>query len=64
MNHKSTLTRKSDGKKFKVTFLSFWSDIESDDGEKDTIKWLWGGCGNDITEYISCKKGNTYILDK
>lgn len=37
----STLRREDDGKLFRVTFLSHWSDIQAEDGEKDAVKWLW-----------------------
>lgn len=54
----SILIRKQDNKKFKVTFLAHWSDIESEDGEKDTVKWLGSN------EYVSHSKGFGYILQE
>lgn len=56
MTSDGILIRKSDKKVFKVTFLSHWSDIKSEDGETDYVKWI----GSD--EYISHSKGHGYIL--
>lgn len=57
MTSTSILVRKSDGKKFHVTFLSHWSDIASDDGETDYVKWGWDN------EYVSHSKGHSYLLE-
>lgn len=58
MTSDSILIRKTDGKKFKVTFLSHWSDIQSEDGETDYVKWGF----DDI--YVSNSKGFSYILEE
>ena len=57
MKLNDTLIRERDGKAFRVTWLAHWSDIESDDGEKDTVKW-YGGDGL----YASASNGGTYVL--
>jgi hypothetical protein len=57
----SILKRKTDGKTFKVTMLAHWSDIQAEDGEKDSVKYLWGGINGTPVEMIS-HKGETYIV--
>ena len=55
------LKRRSDGKVFEVTFHGHWSDIRSEDGEEDRVKWCWG---DDATaEYISFNQGHLYTID-
>jgi len=54
MRSNSVLVRESDGKEFRVSFLSHWSLISSDDGESDSVKWYGPG-------YVGFK-GNTYVL--
>lgn len=47
--------RKSDGKIFRVTLYSHWSDIQEVDGtEIDSIKWAWD------EDYVSANKGHCY----
>lgn len=58
MTKNSVLIRASDKKKFKVTFLSHWSDIKSEDGEEDYVKFFWDG------EYVSHSKGHHYYLEE
>jgi hypothetical protein len=40
-----TLTRKDDGKPFKVVYVAHWSEIISEDGEAYSVKWYGGGDG-------------------
>lgn len=58
MNSKSILIRKSDNKKFKVKFLSYWSTIISNDGEVDLVKLF----DEQAHECVSMSKGYSYIL--
>lgn len=57
MKLNDTLIRSRDGKSFRVTWLAHWSDIESDDGEQDCVKWYGG---DDL--FVSASKGFTYVL--
>jgi len=52
-------TRRSDGKVFRLTFLSHWSDIQSDDGETDSVKWYGNDSQGEL--YVSASKGHTYV---
>lgn len=54
MYSNSILTRVEDGKVFKVTFHSHWSEIKAEDGETDYVKWGF----DDL--YVSADKGFTY----
>ena len=54
MTSKTILRRQQDGKLFKVAMLGHWSDIQSDDGETDSVKWYGPG-------YVSVAKGSTYV---
>ena len=54
------LERTSDGKLFKVTLLSHWSDIQAEDGEEDRVKW-YGSIGKHEA-YVSASKGFSYKL--
>lgn len=56
MLSRSILIREEDGKEFRVTFLSHWSDIEADDGETDSVKMY----GPD--QYVSANKGFSYRI--
>lgn len=59
MTSTSTLIRKHDGKKFKVSFLSHWSDIKAEDGsEIDSVKWGFDNI------YVSHSKGFSYLLEE
>jgi hypothetical protein len=59
MYSNSRLKRNSDGKVFRVTLLSHWSDIQSEDGqESDCVKWVL----NDY--YVSQNQGHGYTLLK
>ena len=51
-------TRTTDRKVFVVTFYSHWTDIRSEDGETDTVKWCYD------EEYVSASKGHTYTRSK
>lgn len=48
-------TRTSDRKVFHVTLYGHWTDIRSEDGETDCIKWFGD------SDYISNQKGFTYV---
>lgn len=54
-----TYTRRSDGKVFRLTLLSHWSDIQAEDGETDSVKWY--GNDHEGEMYISANKGHHYI---
>lgn len=61
MRTNSILTRTSDGKKFIVTDLAHWSQIQSlDKTETDTVKW-YGGNG-DVELYVGSTSGFGYEL--
>lgn len=63
MTSSSTLRRERDQKLFKVIFHSHWSDIKSDDGETDRVKWLWGaGTQEDPQRMIGYSSGETYVV--
>jgi hypothetical protein len=63
MNQNSLLRRTSDDKIFKVVSLAHWSEIESEDGEKDTVKWY--GVGADgVLDLVGATSGQTYRLLK
>ena len=49
------LVRKDDGKVFTVVFLSHWSDLLSEDGEKVSVKWFYG-------DTFIGSQGGQYIL--
>lgn len=58
-----TLVRRTDNKKFKVIFISHWSDIVAEDGsERDNVKWY----GNDTAGslYIGNRTGFLYHIAK
>lgn len=57
MRSDSTLVRRTDGKRFRVTLLSHWSDIEAEDGERDRVKWV----GDE--QYVSDVRGHGYLLE-
>lgn len=58
MRNGTTLVRVKDGKHFKVTLLSHWSDIQAEDGEQDRVKWY--GMDGYHQAYVSASKGHTY----
>lgn len=58
MRSDSTLVRCTDGKRFRVLSLAHWSDIVSDDGELDRVKWV----GDDY--YVSDVRGHGYTVEK
>lgn len=60
----SIIVRESDKKRFKVTFLSHWSDIEAVDGsgETDSVKWYGGDKRGEL--YVSANKGHSYVWKK
>ena len=64
MTSQSILTRESDGKQFKVAFLSHWSDIVAVDGsgETDSVKWYGGDSTGEF--YVSDSKGHGYVQRK
>lgn len=65
MYSNSIITRRYDGKKFKVTFLSHWSDIESEDGlEKDSVKWYGNGPEGELYVGHSSKQSYFFSPDK
>ncbi len=55
-----TFKRRDDGKIFTLKLLSHWSDIESDDGEQDCVKWYGGSKDGDL--FVSASKGFSYVL--
>lgn len=57
-----TLKRISDSKEFKVIFHSHWSEIASDDGEDDYVKWYGAETVDNKTYelYVSNSKGHAY----
>lgn len=58
------LVRKSDGKTFEVATHGHWSEIVSQDGERDSVKWLGGdGTGLNGAEYVSHSAGHHYHID-
>lgn len=61
MKNDSILSRVSDQKKFKVTFLAHWSHISSEDGsEDDTVKWY--GIDSDGNEMlVGAVSGHSYL---
>jgi len=61
MTSTSILTRTTDGKKFRVAVLSHWSDIVSEDGETDSVKWYGG---NKRALFVSASKGFSYEVDE
>lgn len=64
MREGSTLIRQEDGKVFTVTFLSHWSDLVSEDGEKVSVK-LYGFANNgpEFTDELRVgTHGGTYLL--
>lgn len=60
------LIRKQDGKIFRPMMTEHWSEICSEDGEKDFVKWY--GTDSDGTQtflsYVSATRGFTYFLEK
>ncbi len=63
MYNNSRLIRISDQKPFKVSFLSHWSEIVSEDGtEQDRVKWL-GNDRNGRMKMISWDKSFTYLVE-
>ena len=55
MTSKSILIRDTDKVEFRVVRLGHWSDIISDAGETDLVKWYGPG-------YVSNKKGFSYTV--
>lgn len=55
MLSRSILRREEDGKLFRVTFLSHWSDIKANDGEVDSVKCYGPAL------YVSANKGFGYV---
>lgn len=49
---------REDGVKFRWTFVSHWSNVVSETGVVDRVKWLGGG--NDNEEYIGHSSGFKY----
>lgn len=60
MTTRDMLVRRVDGKQFKPTFVSHWSDIQSVDGETDSVKWYGVDAGK--MAYVSASKGFSYLL--
>lgn len=58
LNRIYTYTRKSDDKVFKIVNYGHWTDIVSDDGETDSVKWGWTYDGYDLM--VSASKGHSY----
>ncbi len=54
-----TYTRKSDGKVFRCTRNAHWSDIRSEDGETDSVKWYGNDSSGEL--YVSDNKGHDYV---
>lgn len=61
MSKEKILIRKSDGKVFRFVFKSYWSNVESDDGERDIVKYF--NIMKEV-EYVSREKGDSYILSE
>lgn len=62
MTSRSILIREADNKRFHVKALSHWSEIVSDDGETDVVKWYGGGGSCQL--YVSASKGYSYKVDE
>jgi len=59
VNDAYTYIRRSDGLKFRVTFLSHWSDIQAENGEQDSVKFY--GSDGPGRELLVGHTGQTYI---
>lgn len=60
LNKIYTYTRVGDGKVFKIKFYGHWTDIVSEDGETDSVKWLGGTGATGGEAYTSASKGFKY----
>jgi hypothetical protein len=60
MKEGSVLRRVEDNKLFTVTYLAHWSDIVSEDGEKDSVKWY--GIADGVLELVGNSSGHSYRL--
>lgn len=57
MNTGDTLIRDTDGKRFKVLELGFWSKVVADDGEIVSVKWA-------IADRYVGSRGPTFTLEE